>query len=154
MVLFTPDIVIANPIPKEVKIYYSKDSAIIRILFLTVFLIIGAFWLFNEQWVIGAVLTLIALILIIINLKGLLDKRPQIIINTSGIQTIKTPFYNWSEIKNERVAGEYEGRGARPILEYDYPGGNESIKVEPLNITPQDLNVLISFYRKPWGFHV
>lgn len=153
MSLFTPNIIVSNPIPQEVRIYYSKDFAIVSICFLSVFIGIGIFYLTVGQIFLGAIVCLVALCFIFLKMKGLFNNKPQVIINTFGIQTAATPFYKWSDIIDERVSGEYAGRGARPMLEYTYPAGKERVKVEPLNISPLDLNILLKYYRKPWDFH-
>lgn len=152
MSFFTTNIVVSNPIPQEVKIYYSKDAAIVRIIFLLVIFSMSLYMAWGGQWLVALVPGLIALIFITISLKPLLNNKPQVVINTEGIQISGSQFYRWTEIKNERVSGEYYGRGARPTLEYDHPHGSENLSVDNLNITPQDLNVLLHFYRKPWGF--
>jgi len=152
MSFFTSNISVSNPIPQEVRIYYSKDFAVINILFLLVFMALGVFFLTTEQSTLGPIICLFTLYFSIAKLKWLFNNKPQVIINVSGIQTSATPFYKWSDITKERVSGEYAGRGARPMLEYTHPDGDECVKVEPLNIRPQDLNILLKYYRKPWAF--
>jgi hypothetical protein len=154
MSFFTPNIIVSNPIPQEVRIYYSKDFAIINICFLSGFVGIGVFWLTIGQLLLGAVVCLVAICFIALKIKSFLDNKPKVIINTFGIETSTTPFYKWVDISEERVSGEYVGRGARPVLEYTYPGGKERVKVEPLNIRPQDLDILLKYYRKPWAFRI
>jgi hypothetical protein len=152
MSFFTPNITVSNPIPQEVKIYYSKDFATFHLCLSLVVVGVGIFWLTSGHLFIGAITSLAALYFIVLRIRHLLDKKPQIIINTSGIQTAATPFYKWSEITEERVSGNYEGRGARPMLEYIFPGGEEHKKVEPLNIRPHELNILLKYYRKHCEF--
>nr|WP_067060531.1 hypothetical protein [Mucilaginibacter sp. L294] len=152
MSFFTPNVTVSNPIPQEVKIYYSKNFAIISICFLSVFVGIGVFWLTTGQLILGGIVCLVGLCSIFLKTRSLLNNKPQIIINTIGVETSTTPFYKWAEISDERVSGKYTGRGARPMLEYTYPGGKELIKLEPLNIRPQDLDILLKYYRKPWEF--
>lgn len=153
MSLFTPNITVSNPIPQEVRIYYSKDFAIVSICFLSVFIGIGIFYLTVGPIFLGAIVFLVALCFAFLKIKSLFNNKPQIIISTSGIETANTSFYKWSDITGERISGEYAGRGARPMLEYTCPAGKERIKVEPLNISPLDLNILLKYYRKPWDFH-
>jgi hypothetical protein len=152
MSFFTPNIIVSNPIPQEVRIYYSKDFAIVSICFLSVFVGMGIFWLTIGQLLLGVMVCLMGLCFIFLKTRGLLNNKPQIIINAFGIETSTTQFYKWAEISEERVSGEYTGRGARPMLEFTYPGGKGRIKVEPLNIRPQDLDVLLKYYKKPWDF--
>jgi hypothetical protein len=153
MNFFTPNITVSNPIPQEIKICYSKDFAIIEVCFLSVFIGIAIFWIAAGQVILGATIFAITLFIIASKIKRLFNNSPQIIISASGIQTATTPFYTWTEISDERVSGEYTGRGARPMLEYIYPGGKEKVKVEPLNIRPQDLDILLKYYRKPWKYN-
>jgi hypothetical protein len=152
MSFFTPNIIVSNPVPQEVKIYYSKDFAIVSICFLCVFIAMGAFWIAAKQVLLGITICSIAFGFIIFKAKGVFNNKPQIIISTLGIQTANTSFYKWSEISVERVSGEYTGRGPRPMLEYKHPRGKERVKLVPLNIRPQDLDILLKYYRKPWEF--
>ncbi|MES2268445.1 MAG: hypothetical protein V4520_16900 [Bacteroidota bacterium] len=152
MGFFTPNIVVSNPIPQEVRIYYSKDFAIITIVGLSLFFGIGLSWIVASHLFLGGIVCLTALSLIVFKSRGLFNNKPQIIVNTLGLQTANTAFYKWEEILNERVSGEYTGKGARPTLEYTHPGGNVQVKVEPLNIRPQDLDILLKYYRTPWAF--
>ncbi|MEB0262846.1 MULTISPECIES: hypothetical protein [unclassified Mucilaginibacter] len=154
MGFFTHNITVSNPIPQEIKIYYSKDFAIISICFLSIFIGIAISWIAAGQIVLGGITLSITFILMGFKSKSLFNNKPRIIINVAGIQTANTPFYKWAEISDERVSGEYIGRGARPMLEFAYPGGKEQIKVESLNIRPQDLDILLKYYRKPWVFRV
>ncbi|MET3981391.1 hypothetical protein ABIB62_003913 [Mucilaginibacter sp. UYP25] len=152
MSLFTPNITVSNPIPPEVKIYYSKYFAVISILFLCVFVGIGIFWFAIGHVLLGTIVCLVPLCLIVVKARWLVNNKPQVIINTAGIQTANTPFYDWAKISDERVSGEYTGRGARPTLDYTHPKGKEKVMIEPLNIRPQDLDILLKYYRKHWEF--
>lgn len=152
MSFFTPNIAVSNPIPQEVRIYYSKDFAILNIIFLLILMGMGISFLTTESYFLGIITCLSTLSFIIVKMRRLFNSRPQVILNRFGIETASTPFFKWSEITEERVSGKYTGRGPRPHLEYKYPGGKEQVKVEPLNIRPQDLDVLLKYYRKPWVF--
>lgn len=152
MSFFTPNIVLSNPIPDEVKILYSKDAALVNIVFLTVFMGLGIFILAAGNYLIGGMICLVAFYLDCSKIRGLFSNKPQVTINKLGIETATTPFYRWGEITEEKVSGNYTGKGARPLLEYKHPRGQVSIKVEPLNIRPQDLNILLKYYRTPWEF--
>lgn len=152
MSIITPPIIVSNPIPDVVRIYYAKDTAVIRIIFSLMLFGISTFCLSTEAYFFGTLLLLISLWYLVISIKPLFNNNPQVIISKEGIETSTSPFYKWDEITEERVSGVYSGKGPRPILEYSFPGGSERVKVEPLNIEPHDLNILLKYYRKPWSF--
>ena len=153
MSFLTPNVSVSNPIPEEIRIYYSKDFAILNIIFLLVLMGMGVCFLISDSYLLGTIICIVVICFIVVKMKGLFNSKPQIVINRFGIETATTPFYKWSQITEEKVSGEYTVRGPRPHLEYKYPRGKEFVKVEPLNIRPQDLNVLLRYYRKPWEFN-
>jgi hypothetical protein len=152
----TPNIVVANPIPDETKIYYSKTEASIKLAVLSVALILGLYLMatniFEIDMVVFSVLgvgCVFACYLIFLQLKILNSDIPRIVINANGLQTDTTPFFIWDEIKNAKVLEIGFGRGRTDYLIYYIPGDREvSIKLDSLNITASDCKTLLHFYQE------
>ena len=108
MNFFTPNITVSNPIPQEIKIYYSKDFAIIEICFLSAFIGIAIFLIAAGKVILGATIFAITLFFIVSKVKRLFSNSPQIIISASGIQTATTPFYTWAEISDDGCPGNIQ----------------------------------------------
>ncbi len=94
----------------------------------------------------------IAAYFIFTGLKEYFTKKPQIIISDKGIQTVKTPFHPWSDIKNEDVRTIVTGstprhRNSNTYLVYDYPGGAEQMNLDDLAISDEQLQHLLHVYR-------
>lgn len=84
------------------------------------------------------------------------DKRPKLIINDKGIQTIDTPFYSWDEIKNENIyiyyyrnVGPYPQHSYMGVLVYEHPGGRSYFKLlEGAKMNPRLFPTILRTYRK------
>jgi hypothetical protein len=101
----TPNIVVANPIPDETRIYYSKTKALPTIIFSAFVLILGVYLLtLGVDYFAGAILCfVIGCVFIHFKYKNFTDDQPQIILNINGLQTIGNPFYIWSDINEAGV---------------------------------------------------
>jgi len=150
MDFFIPDIVVANPIPDETIIYYSRKKALINSAATLIFIAIGFAVLKNGSYLFGAPICVIALFYLCIEIIRVFKASPQLILSRNGVWSAKAGFTIWKDISGEHISGNFTGKGARPVLNYISPAGKVIIKVEPLNIRPQDLNVLLKFYRDPW----
>ncbi|TFF38022.1 hypothetical protein [Mucilaginibacter psychrotolerans] len=152
MHLFTPKIIVCNPVPQETRIIYSKDDALVKAIGLFIFLSFGIPFLYIRSYWFGLPFCLFAAYHLYLKGKICLNDSPQIVINLEGMRANNAPFYEWEEIHDVRISGELLGRGARPCLEYKYPGGKVKLRVEHLNISPLDLSILLAYYQKPWEF--
>ena len=95
------------------------------------------------------ILILIALYLIFLNLKNLVNRNPQILLSNKGIQLLNEQF-NWSEIKNEKLFvernyGKFKRR--KKYLTFSAENSNQSILIDPLNISHDDLEIALQSYR-------
>ena len=139
-------------VPAETVIRFSKKAGGAMAI---VGLLVAAFGIFVYQKsysVLGRVVFEgIAAYLLFTGLKEYFTKKPQIIISTKGIQTVKTPFHPWSDIKNEDVrtiiTGGAQRRRSNTYLVYDYPGGAEQLNLDDLAISDEQLQNLLHVYR-------
>jgi hypothetical protein len=146
--VFSNDILV----PPETVIRFSKKAggamAIVGVL-----CAIFAIFAFQKNYtVLGrTVFGGIAVYFIYTGLKEYFTKKPQIIISDKGIQTLKTPFHPWSEIKNEDVRTIVTGGAAHgnsnTYLVYTYPGGSEKVDLDDLTISDEQLQHLLHVYR-------
>jgi hypothetical protein len=156
MKLTTPNIVVANPIPDETKVYYSKTSSSIKLVALCCALFLGIYLAATNIFQIDAFVfsvlcvgCIFAIYFIYFEFKKFKSEVPRIIINKHGLQTDSTSFFNWNEIRNAKVIEIGFGRGQSDYLIYHIPEDKEiSIKIDDLNITANDLSTLIHFYRE------
>nr|WP_294944177.1 hypothetical protein [uncultured Mucilaginibacter sp.] len=153
MHLFTPNIIVSNPVPPETRIFYSKDDAIIKAIALLTLLSFGIYSLYIQSYWFGLPFCIFSSYHLYLKGKVLFNNGPQIIINLDGMRVADAPFYKWEEIHDVRISGELEGRGARPSLAYEHPEGKTKLRVDYLNISPLDLNILLAYYQKPWEFN-
>jgi len=146
--VFNDDILV----PAEIMIHFSKKAAG----WLAVGgLLIAAYGLFLYDKSFGVfgrwVLEGLAAFLLFKALKEYFTKAPQIIINSEGIQTAKTRFYPWSDIKNEDtqtiVRGIFPNRISNIYLVYNYPGGTEKLRIDDMAISGEQLLHLLHVYR-------
>lgn len=148
----TPNISVSNPVPGETIIYYAKDDAVFKATGASLFLSLGIYFVCVNSYLIGIPLFLFAAYQLYLKIKILSNSRPQIIINLYGMQTAKVPFYKWDQIFEAKVSGSYAGKGTRPCLEYHYLNGKVKLRVDHLNISPQNLSTLLVYYQQPWEF--
>jgi hypothetical protein len=146
----TPNIVVANPIPDETRIYYSKDTPFAGMIFSIIPLGFGINFLF--QGVDYIAVTLICFIAAIgvfyMQFKVFTDESPQIILNKKGIQTAYKPFYTWQQINEIDIDSMFAGRGGRPYFLVYKTSDNEKVevKINNLNIDEPLLRNLLCYY--------
>jgi hypothetical protein len=147
----TPNIVVANPIPDETRIYYSKTKALTTIIFSAFVLILGVYLLtLGVDYFAGAILCfVIGCVFIHFKYKNFTDDQPQIILNINGLQTIGNPFYIWSDINEAGVKKLEIGRSNFYHLTYKTVQGVElSIRIDNFNISVKNLRLLLHFYKE------
>ncbi|MGB6268833.1 MAG: hypothetical protein WBF67_07450 [Olleya sp.] len=138
-------------IPEEIKIYYSIATALFVILFLTFGLIAGVYFIFNDSILkicFGIFLTVISLFVIKQNIKNVMNRKPQIIINAEGIKTNNEDFKSWISIYDEQVLTE--GLGSYPInyLVFSDDSYNYTkIDLNNLTTSPSKLENILRTYR-------
>lgn len=142
--VFTDDIVV----PGETMIYYSRNKAIAQLMIVLVMAGSGVCLLtIQSNWVVGAALIVIALIMAYGAVKKLNNKLPQVILSNKGIQTGNNPFYGWQQVHNEDVIAVQAGKTRRYFLIYNSPLGKEKIDIAGFDINRRRLEHLLRIYR-------
>jgi hypothetical protein len=139
-------------IPKETRIYYYKGTLIINLEALAVFLLVTIYFLFvSDAYLFGSIVLTIELVFIYLNFSRLKNNQPQIIINEAGIESVRTPFYKWSEISEDDVLRLHSGKTYNYYLTYKHPHGVVEIKINNYNIEPEKMTTLLSIYRSRYN---
>jgi hypothetical protein len=102
-------------------------------------------YLIDKNWFWGIVITLIPITIIALNVIGLIDRKPQLIIDSEGIETRDKKF-NWDEIVETRIRFL---DGNRPtILIIRTATVEKEIVISDLNETPEFIGTQIELMKK------
>ncbi|PTQ95154.1 hypothetical protein C8P68_106369 [Mucilaginibacter yixingensis] len=135
-------------LPQETKIYYSKGKAILRMALLLVCLAAGIYLLAQPNAKLaGGVVCAVTILVSAINIRIFANNAPQIIVNKDGLETSKAPFYPWSKISNEEVVRRFNGKVNIYYLNYNYPGGQVSVRLNSMACKANELGELLKDYR-------
>ncbi|PJJ79251.1 hypothetical protein [Mucilaginibacter auburnensis] len=145
-----------STIPSVTEVFYSKMNSAVYILFGLLFLGIGGGieYLviknngdFTSQ-LIPFVIVIAAICYIVINIKRMLKKQPEMVLDNQGLTTPGTGFLNWDLIFNEKVTRTDRGkRGILYTFSFQYPGGLVNIDVSDFNVNKARLERLIRVYK-------
>ncbi len=146
--IFNDDILV----PSETVIGFSKKAGMAMAIGGVLVAVFGVFAYEKSKAVMGClVFEAIAAYFLFRGLKEYFSNKPQIIISVKGIQTIKTPFHPWSDIKNENirtiVTDGPKYRNTNTYLVYDYPGGSEKMNLDDLEMSDEQIQHLLHVYR-------
>ena len=134
-------------VPNQTIVKYSKKN-FVGLIAWTVCFSVGVYFIINEGNLLGGVIICsIAFLFGFFDLKLATNKKPQIILNNGGMETIETPYQPWRDIKEENVISEYTSRQTLYYLTYNYPGGSEKVQIDNLDITHKKLEHLLLVYR-------
>lgn len=138
-------------LPIKTEIYYSKAYNYVEIGSCILVISVGIYCFTSgeiKQYVLGAIMTGIGLCGAIKESRKAISNKPQIIIDTKGIQTIKVGFTKWSDILNEEVIQEGFASSAKSYLTYYYDEeGFEKVEIDSLNVTHRALENILRTYR-------
>jgi hypothetical protein len=134
-------------VPEETLIYYAKGFNILQ-MFPGALCGAGGIYMLatTERYWVGIGGLAIGLVIIFENLRQVFNKKPQIILNNKGMQTISTPFYKWSSIRNEEVIDKMN-KNVRFYLKYDHPSGEEELPIDDYTTNRNKLEHLMYIYR-------
>ncbi|RKR11206.1 hypothetical protein C8C83_2906 [Flavobacterium sp. 90] len=123
-----------NTVPIETKIYYSISTSIINTLIYVFSFGFIAYYVFENIWIIITVVG-VGVLLTYNHFKKIIDRKPQLIINSLGIQLKDKKVIPWNKIRNDKVLYNY--------LVFN----NTEIEIEYLNIKNDELENLLHVYR-------
>ena len=146
---FAQDNVFKNDItiPDETLIYHSKISSRIFIATSILLFAAGIFLLTIHNTILqifGIVMLIVSVLRFYKEYIKLKRREPQIILNNRGIKTVKTDFYKWEEIKEEK----FINNSSSSFLTYKHPRGEETINIGDLDISPMTLSKLLWIYNE------
>ncbi|GGD27047.1 hypothetical protein [Flavobacterium orientale] len=138
-------------LPPKMEIHYSKAYIYFELV-ISVLIIGFGIYLFtkgeNKQYILGAIMAVIGIYSTIKQSRKAINKKPQIIIDSTGIQTKNVEFRDWSNIEVEEVVQEGYGKSAKSYLTYFYDEEEfEKIEIDSLNITHRELENIVRTYR-------
>lgn len=135
-------------LPQQTKVYYSRGKAIFRMLLLLICLAAGIYLLAQPNAkVAGGIICAVVILLAAINVQVFTDSAPQIIISKDGLETKKAPFYSWTDISNEEIVRRFNGKVNIYYLNYNYPGGEVSVRLNSMAHSADELKDLLKAYR-------
>jgi len=138
-------------LPPKTIIRYSKSLGLIELIISVLIIGVGIYFITkgtNKNYVLGGIMSLIGIYSSIKELPKFLNNKPQIIIDSKGIETITTEFKNWSNVEYEEVIQEGYGKSAKSYLTYWYDNEIfEKVEIDRLEITHQQLENIIRTYR-------
>ena len=138
-------------LPPKTIIKYSKSLGLSELIISILIIGVGIYFISkgtNKNYVLGGIMGLIGIYSSIKELRKFLSNKPQIIIDSKGIETITAGFKNWSNIESEEVIKEGYGKSSKSYLTYWYDEELfEKIEIDQLNINHQKLENIIRTYR-------
>lgn len=138
-------------LPPKTIIKYSKSLGLSELIISILIIGVGIYFILkgtNKNYILGGIMGLIGIYSSIKELRKFLSNKPQIIIDSKGIETITAGFKNWSNIENEEVIKEGYGKSSKSYLTYWYDEELfEKIEIDQLNINHQKLENIIRTYR-------
>jgi hypothetical protein len=136
-------------VPAETLIFYSPKVMSLYVLLAIAMMGYGVYSMLGPKaYIIGAVLIVIPLIIVIIGIKNIDLKKPQIILSSKGIQTGDAPFVPWSQIIGEEVKWIDKGKITGWHLLYTHPSGEVDIHLGDMAIKHQDVAHMLQVYRR------
>jgi len=134
-------------VPDETNIYFSKRKSFLHLLIMLIVVGCCIFLINSSNHIAGYLIVVLGVYFAFKEFMKIINKLPQITINSDGIRTISTDFYNWNEIKNEEVIDESSGKHIRHYLIYEHPNGREQLLINDYAIDKSSLNKLLILYR-------
>lgn len=136
-------------IPEETLIYYSPKVMAMYVLLAVAMMGYGVYSvLMPKAYIIGALLILVPLIILIVGVKNINLKTPQITLSNKGIQTGNAPFVPWSQITGEEVKWVDRGKITGWHLLYSHPDGKVDIHLGDMAVKHQDVEHMLQVYRR------
>ncbi|QXV63702.1 hypothetical protein INP83_11330 [Mucilaginibacter sp. 21P] len=143
-------------IPSVTVIFYSEARLSLYILFSLLFMVMGCGLEYLaiknngniSLTLIAPVIAIVALYAMVIHIKRMLKKQPELVLEDQGITTQETGFLNWDLIYNDKITKVDRGkRGVLFIFSFQHPGGLVNIDISDFNISKIRLERLIRVYK-------
>lgn len=141
-------------VPEETAIYYSKKKVFFQILLMLALMGLGIYLLIaGTNYIISGLLVAFGAYFGFSEYKKSLDRSPQIILNSKGVETASMTFYEWKDITNEETVVHNTGKHTVHYFNYDCPEGSEHIDIDEYEINWRELGNLLRVYRGRYSEH-
>lgn len=138
-------------LPPKKNIHFSKTYIYFELLVSFLIIGIGIYLLTQgekKQLILGAMMAVIGIYSSIKQFRKAFNNKPQIIIDSKGIQTKNVEFKSWSNIEFEEVVQEGYGKSSKSYLIYFYDEEEfEKIEIDALNVSHMELENMLRTYR-------
>ncbi len=134
--------------PDETIVKYSKTAKLIGFSSGVLALLLGLVFLYIAVNVLSFILLiLVVFYLYSLNLEEVFNNKNVLILSNKGIKTLNTSFFEWNEIKNEKVIRQYGLSNNIYFLVYDYPGGSVKLNIHRIDMSREEFENLLHAYR-------
>lgn len=137
-----------SSVPDETVVYYSKTKNFLQMGIMLIAMFGGIYLLaVSANYLAGGLLTAFGAFFSIKEYLQATNTTPQIILNSRGIETVSTPFYEWKDITDDEAVARRTGKSTNHYLNYNYPNGSEQLKIDDYEISQRELDNLLRVYR-------
>jgi uncharacterized membrane protein YciS (DUF1049 family) len=134
-------------IPAETMIRYSRGAISISLVVAVMVVGGGIYMIVLKSYYMAIFLVGIGSYMSYAELKKVMDKLPQIILNDKGIETKNSGFTAWEDITDDQVITRTEGRSSNTYFEYNCPHGNVQLNIAELDTNKKALENMLHTYR-------
>jgi hypothetical protein len=137
-----------HTLPDETVIRYSRANLGINILFGVAMIGVAIYFFIKSGSLIAWVFAVGGLFILIVSIRKVLDKSPQLILNTKGIETENDGFFPWSDISSDQVIRRQQGKSSVIYLEFDDSyGTTKQVNIDELDVNRKALEDMLHTYR-------
>jgi hypothetical protein len=129
-------------VPKETIIRYSRITIFFLFIIYLFIAVTGVYFVLEKEYF-GLVPLAVGLYMSYNQIKKILDKNPQIIINAEGIKLKDEQLFKWKNIRNDRVFTQKRGKNTTTYLAFN----DEMIDIDELDIKRKELENILHVYR-------
>ncbi len=130
-------------VPKETVIKYSKSDIILGFVICLGMIGVGIYFYIEDSGYLWLVFIVIGSFLSYQQIKKVIDKSPQIIINEKGIKLKDESLVTWNNIHEDQVYTRSSGKNSTNYLKFN----NEQISISDLDVTFTEMENLLHVYR-------
>lgn len=135
-------------VPKETVIYFSKAGIIFLIVTI---LLMALYFMFTGSSIkldpIAAIGIGVGVVIMAVASVRLMSKKPQIILNDSGVQLVNSGMISWKDIHKEDLQVRRNGKSVQHVLVIQHHNGTNEIQINSLKTNINKLEHLMQVYR-------
>lgn len=145
-------------VPVETRVYFSVIKRVLVQPVYIVMILFGAFPLVIReadplslkaiwQYLFGLVFAFAGIALTWINIRQMMNRNPQIIMNSSGLTVAGKPFHSWSVIRDLHIVPRGIGKQRKYYLEYFVPGDKIAVELDAFSMSRSKLDQYLHLYQ-------